>query len=199
MSVANAPIFTADWSGPRSYWPSMFADIGLAGKPDLRFLEVGCFEGMTTLWLIENVLTDESSTITVVDTFEGSPEFDQFDIDVTDLFGRFMRNVGGHVDSGKVVVERGMSQQRLRTLDGPFDFVYVDGGHLAVEALTDAVLCWPLLRSGGMMVFDDYRWCPDPSATAWRIPKLGLDAFRQVFAEELIVRLDDYQLVVEKR
>lgn len=43
-------------------------------KPNLHFLEVGCFEGRATRWLLENILTNKSSKITVIDTFEGSIE-----------------------------------------------------------------------------------------------------------------------------
>ena len=58
--------------GDVSDWQAMFDELDLEAKPDLRFLEVGCFEGQATIWLLENVLTDTSSRITVVDTFTGS-------------------------------------------------------------------------------------------------------------------------------
>lgn len=42
---------------------------------------------------------------------------------------------------------------------GPlFDLVYIDGSHMRVDVLVDAVLAWPLLQPGGLMVFDDYEW-----------------------------------------
>jgi hypothetical protein len=40
------------------------------GKPNLLFLEIGCFEGKATLWLLENILTHPTSKIVVVDTFK---------------------------------------------------------------------------------------------------------------------------------
>jgi hypothetical protein len=44
----------------------------LAGKPNLNFLEIGCFEGRGTDWNLTNILTDPTSKITVVDPFLGS-------------------------------------------------------------------------------------------------------------------------------
>jgi hypothetical protein len=40
----------------------------------------------------------------------------------------------------------------------PFDFIYIDGSHMRVDVLLDAVLAWQLLKPGGFMVLDDYEW-----------------------------------------
>lgn len=195
MPMTTTPVFTEDWSNVRSYWTDMFDDLGWAGKPDLRFLEIGCYEGMTTLWLIDNVLTDETSTITTIDTFEGSMEFQHLGVD-GNSYERFITNVGDHIDSGKVITLVGSSQDLLRTMHGVYDFVYVDGSHLAADVLADAVMSWPLLRQGGLMVFDDYAWSPDahPRLT----PKLGIEAFAAVYENRLRVLHVGWQFVVEK-
>lgn len=39
-----------------------------------------------------------------------------------------------------------------------FDLIYIDGSHMRVDVMMDAVLAWPLLKAGGVMVFDDYEW-----------------------------------------
>jgi len=39
-----------------------------------------------------------------------------------------------------------------------FDFIYVDGSHVAKDVLTDACMAWPMLTVGGVMCFDDYGW-----------------------------------------
>ena len=41
---------------------------------------------------------------------------------------------------------------------GTFDVAYVDGSHAARDVIGDGVMCWELLRRGGVVVFDDYRW-----------------------------------------
>jgi predicted O-methyltransferase YrrM len=171
----------------------MFADLGLAGKPNLRFLEIGCFEGMTTVWLLENILTHPSSTITVVDTFRGSPEFEAIGVDGESRI-RFEANVAPWRE--KVVVEEGRSADALRRLDGTFDFVYVDGSHAAFDVLTDATLTWPLLRRGAMMVFDDYNW--GEGLPGCDRPRQAIDGFCHALTGLAEVRYADLQLVVEK-
>lgn len=153
------------------------------GRPNLRFLEIGCFEGRTTLWLIENILTDPSSVIEVVDTFAGNWEFAEQQIE-GDSWGRFRRNLNDHLASGKVVVHWGRSADILPTLSGPFDFIYVDGSHFAADVLTDAVLAWPLLKEDGLLCFDDYQW--GRGAPEWQTPRPAILSFARCYANQLI-------------
>jgi hypothetical protein len=37
-----------------------------------------------------------------------------------------------------------------------YDFVYIDGSHLASDVLEDAVLSWAVVQVGDMIIFDDY-------------------------------------------
>ena len=186
------PDFHRDWGGVvRKEWPVMFADLGWVGKPGMEFLEIGCFEGRTTLWLLENVLTDPSSRITVIDTFEGSPEFVSLDIP-PDFKDRFLGNVAAHRD--RVKVQEAKSQEILPTLTDEFDFVFIDGSHKADDVWQDAILVWPLLKSGGVLVFDDYLWGDGSSDT----PRPAVDRFLVEYADELTIYRHDYHCAVVK-
>ena len=48
------------------------------------FLEIGCFEGMSTIWMLENVLVQESSQIFCIDAWADWTE---------DAFVRFVSNI----------------------------------------------------------------------------------------------------------
>lgn len=56
----------------------------------------------------------------------------------------------------------GVIQQQIAAGELPpqFDLCIVDGDHHGAEALTDMVLCWRVLKQGGILVIDDYerRW-----------------------------------------
>lgn len=185
MSTQTDPIFTTDWSRSISYWPDMFQTLGLTGKPDLRFLEIGCFEGRTTLWLLENVLTDPSSKITVIDTFEGSVEFEPHGIDCN-FYERFIQNLGDYIGE-KVRTCIGSSGRLFQSgvfWGETFDFIYVDGSHAAADVLSDAVLSWPLLKSGGVMCFDDYLWGAG-LMPEWDRPQIAIEAFIRCYAPQL--------------
>lgn len=81
-----------------------------------------------------------------------------------------------------------------------YDFIYIDGDHHAASVLEDAVLSFPLLKKGGIMIFDDYRWGEQLETTPERlnIPKPAIDAFLDIYADKIKVLLKDYQVIIEK-
>ncbi len=42
-----------------------------------------------------------------------------------------------------------------------FDFIYVDASHKAIDVLHDGVMSFQILKPGGSIIFDDYKWGPD--------------------------------------
>lgn len=127
--------FTKDWSHTRVHWPDLFAEL----EPK-RILEIGCFEGQATRWILDRWPEAE---ITVVDvfTFEGQ-------------YKRFRENVP-EVRAYAIV---GPSSEIVPVLPrDTHDLIYVDGDHSAPGVLSDAVLAFPRLRRGGWMLFDDYN------------------------------------------
>ena len=75
MVESNQPDYSVDWfSNNIPIWDQVFDLAKLKGKENIKFLEIGCFEGRATNYLLENILTGEGSEIHVVDTFEGSRE-----------------------------------------------------------------------------------------------------------------------------
>lgn len=190
--MAVTPDFHADWGGVvRRDWPAMFAEEGMVGAQELHFLEIGCFEGRTTLWLLENVLTHPTSRISVIDTFEGSPEFVELAIS-PGFRDRFLGNVLGYAD--RVTVYEGRSHEVLPTLEGPFDFVFVDGSHVADDVWTDGTLAWPLLKRGRLLAFDDYLWGDCGPST----PHPAIRRFLSEYAEELDLYHLDFHCIVRK-
>ena len=56
-------IYTYDWFSQHvPYWNRLLEP--LKGQPDLRFLEIGSFEGRSACWLLRNILTHETSMLT---------------------------------------------------------------------------------------------------------------------------------------
>lgn len=135
----------------------------LAGKPDLRFLEVGSFEGLTTCYLLDRFLIHPSSEITAIDpcTFYPIPGWNHLiNPGVEKIFLGNIKEYGNRVRFLK-----GYSQDILPTLKmDSFDFAYIDGDHRRDSVYRDAVLTLPLMKVGGIMIFDDYTWGYD-----WRL------------------------------
>jgi hypothetical protein len=62
--------------------------------------------------------------------------------------------------------------------------------------LSDACLTWPLLKPGAFLIFDDYLW-GNPRDALHR-PKLAIDTFINIYAEELSLFHIGNQLTVRK-
>ncbi len=162
--------FSEDWfSRHIPVWSDL---LGPLKGQECHVLEIGVFEGHSTVWLLENILTHPSSTLTYVDTFAGGAEHASRDL--TDLEARFRANTEPH--RAKLVAKKGRSEVMLRDLPlGRYDFVSIDGSHQAADVLSDAVLSWSLVKQDGLVCFDDYEWWID--AAPERSPKLAIDAF----------------------
>ena len=167
----------------------------MKGQPNLSFLEVGCFEGRATDWVLRNILTSPDSHVTVVDPFTGSHYYQEDGIITDQLEERFKENVEHSI--GKVTIHKGFSQEILREIKDSFDFIYIDGSHKAGDTLEDAILAWRLLKQGGIMIFDDYKWCRFPD-NVYLNPGIGIDAFLTVFKDQYELLLQDYQVAVKK-
>jgi len=188
------PEFTRDWlSHDIPIWQQVFASC--LGN-ELQCLEIGCFEGKSTTWLLDNVLTNEKSKITCVDPFESDEELK--DVDFKEIKNRFLHNVEKYGD--KVELRTAPSVDALRDLIEErrgFDIIYVDGSHLTSDVLTDAVLSHLVLRQAGILIFDDYMW--HGLAKFPMTPKAAIDAFMDCFCNEYEVLHIGYQVILKKK
>lgn len=186
--------YTVDWFGAHiPTWEAVFAQH--RGLPGLTVLEIGSFQGRSAVWMLENLLTHDTSRIFCVDTFEGSDEHSE-DLKAG-LFQRFCDNIQPH--KARVRICRGRSSDVLKTpeiLNSRFDIVYIDGDHRSASALEDAILAFPLLKEGGVMVFDDYN---GGDITSIRDCHIGIECFLRCFADRVRVVRVGYQLFLQKK
>ena len=178
--------FEHDWVTSRlSSWRQILSE--LDGRP-AEILEIGSFEGLSACYFLWRL---PLATVTCVDTFAGGPEYAGMAVD--GLEAAFDSNVA-LVDAQRVTKLVGDSKRRLLDLvdeSTEFDLVYVDGSHLGLDVLVDAALAWNLLKSNGVIVFDDYRWADIGDDPLLR-PGVAIDAFRElVSAKHEVVFAND--------
>lgn len=173
------------------------------GKDNLRFLEIGPFEGNATVWLLENILTENNSKITVIDTFDGSQEHKELGVDCSNLIDVFNENTKKWKDKIAIIV--GKSQEILPVTINRiniqnkeiFDFIYVDGSHIAEDVFQDCNNSFELLKVNGIMAIDDYLWngvTGKPEDT----PKPGIDKFLFIHTNNYNLLLKEYQVWIQK-
>ena len=192
--------FTKDWfSWSPPIWEQIFQQMSCN-----RILEIGSFEGRSSTWLIENAFKEvnQDTEIVCIDTWQGGEEHDAETM--SGSFDRFKHNINTALGkrSGENIKVTIIQQPSYDGLKDPslekksFDFVYIDGSHVAADVITDACMSWPLVKIGGIMVFDDYEWGqPIPDTHK---PKMAIDAFRSIYREKLMVLHKGYQVVIQK-
>jgi predicted O-methyltransferase YrrM len=186
------PVYGRDWTSHHfDDWKRWLGH--LAGKP-CHGLEIGSFEGRSARWFAETLLIHPHSSLMCVDPYDygdehsliptGGTWIDQ-QFDWSEIRRRFEHNLTPWLASGQVSLAVESSLQLLTDLPLTelFDWVYIDGSHIAACALEDSVLAWRRLKRGGVMIWDDYEFHqskPHPDPVVVR-PKFAIDAFLRIY------------------
>lgn len=144
----------------------------LKNKPNLKFLEIGSYAGSSAVGVIEDILTDKSSTLTCVDIWYSpfaEKMFDEITVDYKD----------------QIIKQVAWSAEWLKNNSKKqFDFIYIDGDHSAEAVTIDMTLAWKLLKNDGIMAIDDYNY-PHPKGQIHN-PKPAIDAFIELVNAEVL-------------
>lgn len=184
-------VFTQDWvSNHCGKWKEHLSD--LIGKPKVSGLEVGVYEGRSSLWWLDNILTGEGSHLVAIE-----PWRDKFEPNCgvfREIFGPDRFNLYW-----------GKGQEILMKFGpdlGPFDFAYLDGGKDADTVLQNSVLAWLTLKPGGVLIWDDYRWEWRPDVVSPKCehpPKIGIDAFLAAHVDKYEELHRGWQVIIRKK
>lgn len=158
---------------------------------EFNYLEIGCFEGMATCWILKNF---SKAQVFVIDTFKGGAEHKGMN-----LFGlkeKFLENIKPWQNRVHLSIGYSSNVLRINKWEQVFDVIYIDGSHLACDVLSDAVLSWFLLKQEGLIIFDDYKWIRGGSEL--ERPKLGIDCFLVCFKNQYEILEKGYQIVIRK-
>ena len=195
--------FTKDWFKS----DDLVQFLPLKTQEEIHILEIGSFEGKSTIWFLENILTNDKSTITCVDPWtsytQDENSFDSYNkIDsewnFEDNKNTFLYNIDLSGVSNKVIIEQGYSNEILPKFivdKKRYDIIFIDGNHTSPFVITDGIMSWYLLKKGGLMIFDDYLWGDCNSTLS---PKLAVDSFVVCFKDYIEVVWSKFRLSIKK-
>ena len=145
-----------------SYFLRLYHDM-VAAAPDDEpsiFVEVGCYKGRSAAYLgVEIINSGKPIDLYVVDTFRGSSEhtaeerqgiYEAFIANmepVTDILGERVR-----------VYCMPSLDAAARLQDTPLDFVFLDASHELRDVLDDIQAWRPLVKPGGSLGGDDWKF-----------------------------------------
>jgi len=169
-------------------------------KP-IDILEIGTFEGRTAFWLLDNI---PNSRITVIDPHLG-PKFKE-NFDKWALNNNQSRFIWVCNHSFSALIDE-ISQYKQ------YDLIYIDGCHCSSCVLSDAILSWKILKTNGILLFDDYNMVVEDNffyvshkefetykneGCMWIHPKQAIDSFVAIYKGQYKMYIDNYQIGLQK-
>ena len=158
------PTYTFDypnWSNiHHQHWHAIFDKY--LKQPTLQMLEIGCFEGRSTMWFADKMNESHKSTLHCVDNWKGGEEVERSNLnfDMSVVRNNFYKNITMHDHATQIVAHEQSSEVFLCTQMPRFycffNFIYLDGSHTQKDTLVDMVLCLRMLDHGGVLIVDDY-------------------------------------------
>ena len=154
-------------------------------ETEFHALQLGVFTGDASLWIAENLLRHPDSTLTDVDTWQGSDETPHHELDFGKVEAFYDARLAPWLSTATVEKNKMTTREWFRsfpTITDAFDLIYIDADHTAAGVLEDAVNAHSLLKSGGVLAFDDYGWTS--GIGVHEEPRLGIDAFLAVYGNK---------------
>ena len=179
--------FTEDWLSTHL----SIIDSLLEREKPKKILEIGCFEGRSTTHFIERLKDIEDLRITCVDPWITYSELKEKNF--SEIENRFLKNIEKATQDNKNAKVAVIKDKSLNVLsrfiidqESPFDFIYVDGSHKASDVFLDAAMSFQLLRSGGLMIFDDFSnlYLPE-NFNKYDHPRIAICAFIEVHRDQI--------------
>lgn len=140
----NDYFFTQDIFSYRiPFWETHLKHLG--ELEEIQVLEIGSYEGMSACWLLDLILTHPNDRLICIEE-----NFNR----------RFQENIAKTGVKEKVICLEGDVHQSIASLSpDSFDLVNLqEKRKLANRVQQNATLVWQLLKTGGMIVFNDYGW-----------------------------------------
>lgn len=114
-------------------------------KSKLSILELGTYEGQSTISLAHNICINDKSSITSIDVCTNDIVKHNMDL----LPSQLQKKI--HLINEK-------SSDALKKLTNHYDIIYIDASHFPDDVLEDSVLAFKLLKQNGLLIFDDYMF-----------------------------------------
>lgn len=180
------------------HWNSEFIKnvTGIVPKCDL-IIEIGCFEGVTTRYMCENMLNPGGRVI-CVDPLKDvylTNEMSEEDVKMNKEYGffnrqyfRFKKNTWGL----PVELIRKTSREALPEMfHYRPEFIFIDGDHREDAVFNDCMEGYAILKRGGFMLIDDAFGYRDYTTR-------GVNRFLEAVGNRIKILHEGYQLLITK-
>lgn len=152
-------------------------------------LEIGCFEGLTSRYICDNLLNKEGRMICVDPLTDEYLPGHKDNAMFVGQFDRFTRNTRGYPIE---LIRKKFEDAAEEMKHYRFGLIYVDGDHREEPVYLDAQRAFFLCLVGGYILFDDYNGYDEGT-------KRGIDRFlAEIPPHKYSVVKSGYQLMIHK-
>jgi len=122
-----------------------------------RILEIGCYEGLSSVFFADNLLTNPTSTLTCVDPFLRIDNNDHEYLLLNNEECNFDYNMSVCDNSNKITIHKITSDEFFKSNTNIYNFIYIDGSHECDFITRDMENAFCFLEYRGIMWMDDYE------------------------------------------
>jgi predicted O-methyltransferase YrrM len=121
-----------------------------------NMLEIGCFEGLSSVFFADNFLDNPNSSLTCVDPFLNINNNDHIQFLQNNEEMNFDFNISVCKNSDKITVHKITSDNFFENNKKTYNFIYIDGCHEPDFIKRDMENSFKFLEKNGIMWMDDY-------------------------------------------
>ena len=128
------------------------------GQGPNRVLEIGCFEGQSSVHYADNLLNHPESRMTCVDPFMKTEHNDHEVYLQNNEEANFDHNISICNNANKITVHKITSDEFFKSNTDTYNFIYIDGCHYPDFISRDMDNSFRALEVNGIMWMDDYLY-----------------------------------------
>lgn len=163
---------------------------------NIKVLEIGTYTGISIINILERI---PYSIGYVIDLWENYIENNKMIfVKELEVEKSFYENIKKANLENRINVFKGTSNNILLEMvknNDIYDLIYLDGSHKLLDAYTDLILSWQILKSGGIMIIDDYLFNNNEILNS---PFEGVNYFLETYKEYYKVLFANYRIFLEK-
>ena len=157
-----------------------------------KILEIGCFEGLSSVFFADNFLDNPNSSLSCVDPFLSIDNNDHKQYLHNNEEIRFDYNISICKNSDKITIYKITSDIFFENNSQTYNFIYIDGCHEPDFIKRDMENSFNILEKNGIMWMDDYG-----GGDGIQI-KNAMDTFLQKYNGQYMLIHEGYQLAIKK-
>ena len=121
-----------------------------------NILEIGCYEGLSSVFFADNFIDNQNSSLTCVDPFLNISTNDHSNFLKNNEELNFYYNISNCKNKEKIKINKITSDIFFENNKETFNFIYIDGCHHPDFIIRDMENSFKVLKPNGIMWMDDY-------------------------------------------